>query len=64
MIMRTTISTTLDSFFLLRRRGTGLSEFDQMLRHIREDKCEQCKKMVVYLDRELAIELYLHNTRN
>jgi len=24
--MRTTTSTTLDSFFLLRRRGTGLSE--------------------------------------
>jgi hypothetical protein len=38
--------------------------FDRMLRHIREDKCEQCRKMVLYLDRELAIELYLHNARN
>jgi hypothetical protein len=37
---------------------------DQMLRHIREDHCEQCRKMVVYLDKEAALEVYLRNSRN
>jgi hypothetical protein len=38
--------------------------FDKMLRHIREDKCEQCRKLWVYLERENALELYLRNSRN
>jgi hypothetical protein len=46
------------------KRKWGRVPFDQMLRHIREDRCEQCRKMVLYLDREWAIELYLRNARN
>jgi hypothetical protein len=37
----------------------GRVPFDQMLRHIREDKYEQCRNMVAYLNREAALELYL-----
>jgi hypothetical protein len=37
---------------------------DEMLRHIREDKCEQCKAVVQYFDREAEIELYLRNSWN
>jgi hypothetical protein len=46
------------------KRKWGRVPFDQMLRHIREDKCEQCKKLVVYLDREAALELHLWQSRN
>jgi hypothetical protein len=35
-----------------------------MLRHIREDKCEQCRKVVLFYDRESEIELYLRKSRN
>jgi hypothetical protein len=46
------------------KRKWGRAPFDQMLQHIREDKCEQCRKMVLYFDSEAEIELYLHNSRN
>lgn len=46
------------------KRKWGRVPFDQMLRHIREDHCEQCRKVVRYFDRESAIELYLRNSRN
>jgi|ERR1700676_3013935 hypothetical protein len=46
------------------KRKWGRAPFDQMLRHIREDKCEQCRKMVLYFDREATIELYLRQSRN
>jgi len=42
----------------------GRVPFDQMLRHIREDKCEQCRAVVRYFDREAALELYLRQSRN
>jgi hypothetical protein len=35
-----------------------------MLKHIREDHCEQCRKVVLYLDREAELKLYLRNSRN
>jgi len=38
--------------------------FDQMLRHIREDHCEQCRKVVLFYDREAELEMYLRNSRN
>jgi hypothetical protein len=46
------------------KRKYGRVPFDQMLRHIRQDKCELCRKLVLYLERECEIELYLRNSRN
>src|SRR5258708_7162809 len=46
------------------KRKWGRVPFDQMLRHIREDHCEQCKAVVRYFDREAALELYLRQSRN
>jgi hypothetical protein len=37
---------------------------DSCLTRLREDKCEQCKAVVQYFDREAEIELYLRNSRN
>jgi hypothetical protein len=38
--------------------------FEQMLRQIREDKCEQCRALVLYLERESEIDTYLRRSRN
>jgi hypothetical protein len=38
--------------------------FDEMLRHIREDKCEQCRALVLYLERESEIDRFLRRSRN
>jgi len=38
--------------------------FERMLRHIREDKCEQCLALVLYLERECKIDRYLRRSRN
>jgi len=46
------------------KRKWGRVPFDQMLRHIREDRCEQCRKVVLYFDREAALEIFLRNSRN
>ena len=42
----------------------GRVPFDEMLGHIRDTKCEQCRAVVLYFDKEAKIELYLHNSRN
>jgi hypothetical protein len=34
------------------KRKWGRVPFDQMLRHIRKDKCEQCRVWMLYLYRE------------
>jgi hypothetical protein len=36
----------------------------EVLRHIREDKCDMCRVLVLYLYRESEIELFLRNSRN
>jgi hypothetical protein len=41
------------------KRKWGRVPFDQMLQHIREDKCEQCRVGVLYLYRESEIDLFL-----
>ena len=46
------------------KRKWGRAPFDQMLRHIRQDHCEQCLAFIRYLDRELAMEIFLRNSRN
>jgi len=46
------------------KRKWGRVPFDQMLRHIREDHCEQCRAVVRYFDRQAEIELYLRNSRD
>src|SRR5467141_4056269 len=46
------------------KRKGGRVPFDQMLRHIREDHCEQRTKVMLYFDREDELELYLRNSRN
>jgi hypothetical protein len=38
--------------------------FDQMLRHIREDNCEQCRALVLYLERESEINKFQWRSRN
>jgi hypothetical protein len=32
--------------------------FEQMLRHIREDKCEQCRAVVLYLEIQAASDCF------
>jgi hypothetical protein len=46
------------------KRKWGRVPFDQMLRHIRDEKCEQCRAMVEYFVRESEIELFLWRSRN
>jgi hypothetical protein len=46
------------------KRKYGRVPFEQMLRHIREDKCEQCRALVLYLERESEIDTYLRRSRN
>jgi len=42
----------------------GRVPFEQMLRHIKEDKWEQCRALVLYLERESEIDTYLRRSRN
>jgi hypothetical protein len=42
----------------------GRVPFDQLLRHIREDECEQCRLTAEYFIRESEIELFLRKSRN
>ena len=46
------------------KRKCGSVPFERMLRHIKEDKCEQCRALVLYLERESEIEVYLRRSRN
>jgi hypothetical protein len=46
------------------KRKWGRVPFDQMLKHIREGHCEQCRALVLYLEREAELELYLRQSRN
>jgi len=34
------------------KRKWGRVPFEQMLRHIKQDKCEQCRALVLYLERK------------
>jgi len=38
------------------KRKYGRVPFEQMLRHIKQDKCEQCRAVVLYLIRESEID--------
>jgi hypothetical protein len=42
----------------------GRVPFEQMLRHIREDKCEQCRAVVKYLERDSNLRLWLKKNQN
>ncbi len=46
------------------KRKWGRVPFEQMLRHIKQDKCEQCRAAVLYHIRESDIDRFLRRSRN